>query len=104
MPEYLAPGVYIEEIERGRKPIEAVATSTAAFIGETARGPIERRLIRLITSCYEYLRYFGDVFAAGKYMPCAVKGIFDNGGRRCCIVRIVGANAQSAEATSAYTR
>lgn len=38
MLEYLAPGVYIEEIERGRKPIEAVATSTAASIGETAGG------------------------------------------------------------------
>lgn len=41
MPEYLAPGIYIEEIERRRKPIEAVATSTAAFIGKAARGPIE---------------------------------------------------------------
>lgn len=37
-------------------------------------------------------------------MPCAVKDFFDNGGRRCCIVRIVGANAQSAEATPTYTR
>ena len=38
MPEYLHPGVYIEEIERGPKPIEGVPTSTAAFIGETERG------------------------------------------------------------------
>ena len=38
MPEYLAPGVFIEEIERGPKPIEGVATSTAAFLGETQRG------------------------------------------------------------------
>ena len=42
MPEYLAPGVYIEEIERGPKPIEGVATSTAAFLGETERGPTGR--------------------------------------------------------------
>ena len=40
MPEYLAPGVYIEEIERGPKPIEGVATSTTAFLGETERGPV----------------------------------------------------------------
>ena len=39
MPEYLAPGVYVEEIERGPKPIEGVATSTAAFLGATERGP-----------------------------------------------------------------
>ena len=89
----------IEEIERGPKPIEAVATSIAAFIGETVREPVDPRLIRLITSYDEYLRYFGDVFAPGKYMPYAVKGFFDNGGRRCYIFRIVGANAQSAEAT-----
>ena len=38
MPEYLHPGVYIEEIERGPRPIEGVPTSTAAFLGETERG------------------------------------------------------------------
>ena len=40
MPEYLHPGVYIEEIERGPRPIEGVPTSTAAFLGEAERGPI----------------------------------------------------------------
>ena len=35
MPEYLHPGVYIEEIERGPRPIEGVPTSTAALLGET---------------------------------------------------------------------
>ena len=70
MPEYLAPGVYIEEIERGPKPIEGVATSTAAFLGETERGPTWPRLV---TSYNEYLRLFGDVFADGKYLPYAVK-------------------------------
>ena len=39
MPEYLHPGVYIEEIERGPRPIEGVPTSTAAFLGEAERGP-----------------------------------------------------------------
>ena len=35
MPEYLAPGVYIEEVDIGAKPIEGVSTSTAGFLGET---------------------------------------------------------------------
>jgi phage tail sheath protein FI len=96
MPEYLAPGVYIEEIERGPKPIEGVATSTAAFLGETARGPLKPRLI---TSYADYLRLFGNVFAPGKYMPHVVKGFFDNGGRRCYVTRIAGANSQAASAT-----
>ncbi|MEY9418076.1 phage tail sheath protein FI [Bradyrhizobium japonicum] len=94
MPEYLAPGVYIEEIERGPKPIEGVATSTAAFLGETERGD---DWPTLVTSYNEYLRRFGDVFGEGKYLPHAVKGFFDNGGRRVYITRIVGAGAATAE-------
>src|ERR1043166_9614022 len=93
MPEYLAPGVYIEEIERGPKPIEGVATSTAAFLGETERGT---DWPTLVTSYNEYLRLFGDVFGEGKYMPHAVKGFFDNGGRRVYITRVVGAGAATA--------
>src|SRR5262245_12447419 len=96
MPEYLAPGVYIEEIERGPKPIEGVATSTAAFLGETERGPVWPRLV---TSYNEYLRLFGDVFANGKYMPHGVKGFFDNGGRRVYITRVTGPGAAEATAT-----
>lgn len=87
MPEYLAPGVFIEEIERGPKPIEGVATSTTAFLGETERGSVWPRLV---TSYGEYLRIFGDVFGEGKYVPYAVKSFFDNGGRRAYIARIVG--------------
>ena len=45
MPEYLHPGVCVEEIKRGPRPIDGVPTSTAAFLGETERGPITPRLI-----------------------------------------------------------
>jgi phage tail sheath protein FI len=86
MPEYLHPGVYIEEIERGPRPIEGVATSTAAFLGETERGPTRPRMV---TSYNEYARWFGGTFGADKYMPYAVNGFFDNGGRRAYICRIV---------------
>ena len=87
MAEYLAPGVFIEEIERGPRPIEGVATSTSAFLGETERG---RTKPRLVTSFNEYRRHFGSVFADGKYMPDAVSGFFENGGRRAFICRIPG--------------
>ncbi len=86
MPEYLAPGVFIEEIERGPKPIEGVATSTAAFLGETERGPLRPRLV---TSYNEYLRHFGGVYNADRFMPYAVNAFFQNGGRRCYITRVV---------------
>lgn len=57
MPEYLAPGVYIEEIQTGPRPIEGVSTSTAGFVGETERGPTNPILV---TSWQSYYRWFGD--------------------------------------------
>jgi hypothetical protein len=93
MPEYLAPGVYVEEIERGPKPIEGVATSTAAFLGATERGPSRPRLV---TSNAEYFRSFGGIFADDAYVPYAVRTFFDNGGRRAYIARISGPNAATA--------
>ncbi|RYZ17239.1 MAG: hypothetical protein EOO70_02490, partial [Myxococcaceae bacterium] len=40
MATYLHPGVYLEEIPSGAKPIEGVATSLAAFVGAATRGPL----------------------------------------------------------------
>ena len=93
MPEYLTPGVFIEEIERGPRPIEGVPTSTSAFLGETERGPIRPRLVSSYT---EYNRWFGGVFADGRYMPHAASGFFDNGGKRLYVCRIVGEEATTA--------
>lgn len=93
MPEYLHPGVYIEEIERGPRPIEGVPTSTAAFLGETERGPIRPRLV---TSYLEYKRWFGSTFLDARYMPNAVAGFFENGGKRLYTCRIVGEKATTA--------
>jgi uncharacterized protein len=93
MPEYLAPGVYIEEIERGPRPIEGVPTSTAAFLGETERGPLRARLV---TTYGEYTRWFGSVFAPDRYMPHAASGFFENGGKRLYVTRVVGAGATPA--------
>jgi phage tail sheath protein FI len=96
MPEYLSPGVYVEEIEIGAKPIEGVSTSTAGFIGETERGPT---LPKLVTSWLEYQRKFGSYFGTDKYFPYALEGFFRNGGQRCYVARIVKKTAQSASLT-----
>ena len=90
MAEYLHPGVYIEEIERGPRPIEGVPTSTAAILGEAERGPITPRLV---TSYKDYQRWFGDVFGDTKFLPYAVNGFFENGGKRAFICRLVGDGA-----------
>ena len=94
MPEYLRPGVFIEEIERGPRPIEGVPTSTSAFIGETERGPIRPRLV---TSYNEYNRLFGGIFGRSYYMPYAANGFFENGGKRLYVCRIVSDTATTAQ-------
>jgi hypothetical protein len=96
MPEYLHPGVYIEEIERGPRPIEGVPTSTAAFLGEAERGSITPRLV---TSYKDYQRWFGDVFDPNKLLPYAANGFFENGGKRLYLCRLVGDGAALASAT-----
>ena len=93
MSEYLSPGVYVEEIETGGKPIEGVSTSTAGFLGECERGPTTPRLI---SSWLEYQRVYGSFIGSDKYLPYTVQGFFDNGGQRLFIARIVKANAQTA--------
>jgi phage tail sheath protein FI len=86
MPEYLSPGVYIEEFEIGARPMEGVSTSTAGFLGETERGPTTPCLI---TSWLQYQRVFGGYFGNDKYLPGSVDGFFKNGGKRCYIGRVV---------------
>src|SRR5262245_4459106 len=95
MPEYLHPGVYIEEIERGPRPIEGVPTSTSALLGEAERGSTTPRLV---TSYKDYQRWFGDVYAATKFLPYAANGFFENGGKRAFICRLVGDAATIASA------
>ncbi len=84
MPEYLSPGVYIEEIDIGPKPIEGVSTSTVGFLGPTERGPIDPTLI---TSFEEFQRKFGS-FIKESNLAYAIDGFFRNGGKRCYISRI----------------
>ena len=82
MPEYLAPGVYVEEIAFRAKSIEGVSTSTAGFVGASR----DARLECGITSYVEFERSApGDSSA---YLSAAVRGFFDNGGRRCAIAWI----------------
>ncbi|MDJ0653685.1 MAG: phage tail sheath subtilisin-like domain-containing protein [Xanthomonadales bacterium] len=87
MPEYLSPGVYVEEVPSGPRPIEGVGTSTAGFVGQTERGPTRPRLV---TSLGDFSRWFGDSLdPAVSFLPLAVRGFFENGGRRAFVARVV---------------
>jgi len=97
MPEYLSPGVYVEEFEIGGKPIEGVSTSTVGFLGETERGPTTPRLI---TSWTQFQRIYGSYFNVNgntPFLPYAVDGFFANGGRRCFVCRITSGKAATAQ-------
>ncbi|WP_440956074.1 phage tail sheath family protein [Methanosarcina sp. Mfa9] len=96
MPEYLAPGVYIEEFEMGARPIEGVSTSTAGFLGETERGPTIPP--KLVTSLTQFMRIYGG-YIEDSHLAYAVDGFFANGGQRCYIGRIVHKNATPASLT-----
>ncbi|MCA9904065.1 MAG: phage tail protein, partial [Anaerolineae bacterium] len=93
MPEYLSPGVYVEEVSAGPRPIEGVGTSTAGFAGQTERGP---EAPRLITSWLEFQRWYGDYVVEKSYLAYSVQGFFDNGGQRCFVTRVSGNDSAAA--------
>jgi phage tail sheath protein FI len=95
MAEYLHPGVYTEEKSSGVKPIEGVGTSTAGFIGVTAKGVPNKATF--ITSWSQFVRNFGYLIP-GSYLPYAVQQFYANGGKRCYIVRVLS-DASSAAAS-----
>ena len=96
MPTYLSPGVYVEEVASGSRPIEGVGTSVAAFVGFAPYGPLNEPV--LVTNWSQYVSAFGD-FTEGYYLAHAVYGFFNNGGTTCYVVRVGGA-APDAENSS----
>jgi phage tail sheath protein FI len=114
MPEYLHPGVYVEEVDAGPKPIEGVSTSTAGAVGVTERGPTTGKPV-LCTSFADFQRTFGDFLPVpdppilnrwnldaaegGRWwqFPLAVKGFFDNGGQRLYVKRVFSGAAVASE-------
>src|SRR6266513_5324856 len=105
MPEYLAPGVYIEEIT-GAQPIEGVSTSTTGVVGVTQKGPLDTLGPVLVTSYPEFERTFGGYFTPGfsgsgfNFLPHGVAGFFNNGGQRLYVKRVAGSGTAIATATA----
>jgi uncharacterized protein len=82
---YLSPGVYIEEVPSGPKPIAAAPTSVLAIVGTTQKGP--HREPRRISGWAEYQRMFGESMP-GSFTAEAVYGFFANGGPAVYVVRV----------------
>jgi uncharacterized protein len=108
MPEYLAPGVYVEETSFRSKSIEGVSTTTTGFIGPTRYGPTDLEP-EIITSLGEFERTYGDrqqlLFAdtapMHNYMWHAVRAFFEEGGQRLYVARVFRPNPDDAAAGKA---
>src|SRR5229473_1168734 len=97
MPEYLAPGVYVEETSFRAKSIEGVSTTTTGFIGPTRYGPLDLDP-EIITSVVEFERTYGGkerlwfednpTQPVHNYMWHAVRAFFEEGGKRLYISRV----------------
>jgi phage tail sheath protein FI len=90
------PGVYVEEIPSGVRSISGVNTSTAAFIGWAARGPVDRA--RRISSFQDFARHFGGLDGRS-LLGHSVQHFFANGGHDAYIVRLAADNALTASVT-----
>jgi len=99
MPEYLAPGVYVEETSFRAKSIEGVSTTTTGFIGPTRYGPLDIEP-EIITSLVEYERTYGDkerlafvnddgtTTEVDNWMWHGARAFFEEGGKRLYVSRV----------------
>lgn len=84
MATYLSPGVYVEEVATGPKPIAGLPTNVAAIVGMTERGPSFEPT--RLSSWNDFIATFGS-FIDGSYTPESVYGFFENGGTAIWVVR-----------------
>ena len=102
MPEYLSPGVYVEETSYRAKSIEGVSTSTAGFVGPTRLGPTAGRP-EVLTSFAAFQATYGgleDLDFGTNYLAHAARAFFEEGGARLYVMRVAGAGGAQGTITS----
>lgn len=88
MPTYLAPGIYVEEVSGGARPIEAVGTSTAGFLGIAPAPNAYVNEARAINNWSQFIRDYVEEESKSTALSHAVYGFFANGGSRCYVVNV----------------
>lgn len=88
MPTYQTPGIYIEEISTGTRPIEAVGTSTAGFVGTAPNAEAYVNEAFAVNSWSQFVKEFVAEDSRSTPLSQAVFGFFQNGGSRCYVVNI----------------
>jgi len=93
MARYETPGAYIEREDRAQGGVARLRTDVAAFVGIAERGPCRRAVA--IDSWKQFQAIFGGAFVHG-YLAYVVRAFFENGGRRCWVVRVESEAAATA--------
>jgi hypothetical protein len=93
VPEYLAPGVFVEEIPSGANPIQPTGTSTAAFLGRAPQDDARRDEAVPINNWQQFLKIYCRDDSTSTPLSHAVYGFFQNQGRRCYVVNIGASEA-----------
>jgi phage tail sheath protein FI len=88
MPNYLTPGVYIEEVSTGSRPIEAVGTQTGGFLGAAPKEDAPLHTPIAVNNWTQFVTQFIGNATASTDLSNAVYGFFQNGGSRCYIVNV----------------
>jgi phage tail sheath protein FI len=88
MASYLTPGVYVEEISGGARPIQALGTSVAAFLGTAPDAGKRLQEAVAVNNWTEFCREFVGKDSGSTALSTAVYGWFLNGGGRCYVVNI----------------
>ena len=88
MPTYMAPDIYIEEVSGGARPIQAVGTSTAGFVGEAPDSGARVNEAVAINNWSQFVRDFIPEGSKSTALSHAVYGFFQNGGSRCYVVNV----------------
>lgn len=86
MPTYLSPGVYVEEVSSGARPIESVPTSIAAFVGQTPELNARVNEAFAVNNWSAFKREYVKEGQRSTHLSQAVFGFFENGGHRCYVV------------------
>jgi uncharacterized protein len=97
---YARPAVYIERSDATAPETVVLRTDIAAFVGIARRGPLDMPVA--IESFRQFAAHFGEFTGAG-YLAYAVRGFFENGGRRCWVVRVASRDASGGPQPAATT-
>ncbi|MFL5675155.1 MAG: phage tail sheath family protein [Chloroflexota bacterium] len=88
MVDLLTPDVYVQEVPAGPRPIQAVGTRTAGFIGVAPKADAHRGVATAVNNWLQFTREFTEPDNASTPLSNAVFGFFQNGGSRCFIVNL----------------